>query len=165
MWEEVLFIKVPFRSQIFDVFLTSFWTLPFFSHFSCTFCTFNNTNWWRWAYIFINHAFDVTHRGRWTNIRMNHVTPTIQLTEEVEHTCISVWSHAYNNTYRGTWTNIRMKPRLQESLPRKVNKYPYEATPARKLTEEREQISVWSHAYKKAYRGKWTNIRMKPHLQ
>ena len=26
MWEEVLLFLVPFRSQIFDAFLTSFWT-------------------------------------------------------------------------------------------------------------------------------------------
>ena len=29
MWEEVLFLLVPFGSQIFDAFLTSFWTLSF----------------------------------------------------------------------------------------------------------------------------------------
>ena len=29
MWEEVLLLLVPFRSQIFDAFLASFWTLSF----------------------------------------------------------------------------------------------------------------------------------------
>ena len=29
MWEEVLLLLVPFRSQIFDAFLTSFWTSSF----------------------------------------------------------------------------------------------------------------------------------------
>ena len=37
MWEEVLLLLVPFRSQIFDAFLTSFWTfviLPYFNAIS-----------------------------------------------------------------------------------------------------------------------------------
>ena len=37
MWEEVLLFLVPFRSQIFDAFLTSFWTLPYFNAISMDF--------------------------------------------------------------------------------------------------------------------------------
>ena len=38
MWDVVLLLLVPFRSQIFDAFLTSFWTYSHFPLFKCNFC-------------------------------------------------------------------------------------------------------------------------------